>query len=536
MHRQPKVLILYHVPRSEVAHCRTCAPRESDAGVLEEVRAVCAALGRLRIDYRVVGVAALTELRDVLTYSLETVVVNLIEDIAGQPQDAALVPAISQAYGKTCTGSDSNCLMLAQDKWKTKAILQSAGLECPSGMLVLPGGSVPMESLPEGPYIVKPLFSDASEGIDAESVLDRPGPALQEAARRIHKEFRQPALVEQFVGHRELNVSLLERAGHVEVLPIAEIDFGAFGESRPRIVGYSAKWLPESFEFRNTPRMIPAPLTASEAAHVRRMALTAWEALGCRDYVRVDFRLSAQGRPVILEVNPNPDISPDAGFAAALEAGEISYDEFVGSLLENAIARLPEGESPCRVVAMPEQHALTTVRIREARSDDRDAILSLLTGTDRFHAFELAVAKAVLDEALRPDGQAQYQSLVADDEGTAVGWICFGPTPCTLGTFDIYWLGVSPSSHRKGLGTMLVQRAEECLRKMGARMIVVDTSGRGDYLPARCFYERQGYEEVSRIRDFYAPGDDKVTYAKLPAKAPSREGLPRDEKSASAIA
>jgi len=344
--RGKSVLLLYNLPRDET--CRPLAPawKESDAGILDQVNAVAASLDRLGVAHRVLGIRLLRDLPRVLTGSPEPIVFNLIEGVHDLPSDANFVPAICHAYGKACTGNDTPCLMFALDKWHTNALLRAAGLPCPRGVRVHLGQRVPRAELPPGPWIVKPVSSDASEGIDAKSIIRRPGPALREAVRRIHELVGQPALVEQFIEGRELNVALLQRGERVETLPIAEIDFSAFGPGRPRIVDYAAKWLADSFEYQHTPRLIPARLPARQAERVRRCALATWHALGCRDYVRVDLRLTPQGEPVILEVNPNPDITPEAGFAAALEAARISYDGFVETLLDNAAARLAASEQP----------------------------------------------------------------------------------------------------------------------------------------------------------------------------------------------
>jgi D-alanine-D-alanine ligase len=158
---------------------------------------------------------------------------------------------------------------------------------------------------------------------------------MSAAIEKIHKQFRQPAIVEQFIPNRELNVSVLQLGKRIEVMPIAEIDFGAFKKGKPRIVDYAAKWHADSFEYNNTPRILPTKLPAKTAALVRQYAIGAFTALGCKDYVRVDFRLDEKNNPFVIEVNPNPDISPDAGFAAAIKVGGVNYTKFVETLLRN---------------------------------------------------------------------------------------------------------------------------------------------------------------------------------------------------------
>ena len=136
-----------------------------------------------------------------------------------------------------------------------------------------------------------------------------------------------------------MNVSVIETENGVKVLPIAEIDFSAFAKKQLKIVDYDAKWIKESFGYNNTPRIIPAPLEETIAEKVRSLAIQSWKALGCHGYARVDFRLDENDSPYVLEVNPNPDISPDAGFAAALAADGILYEQFVLIMLQNAIRK-----------------------------------------------------------------------------------------------------------------------------------------------------------------------------------------------------
>jgi ribosomal protein S18 acetylase RimI-like enzyme len=94
-----------------------------------------------------------------------------------------------------------------------------------------------------------------------------------------------------------------------------------------------------------------------------------------------------------------------------------------------------------------------------------------------------------------------------------VGWICWGATPCTDRTWDLYWLAVDPTAQGSGAGTALVEEMERRLAGR-ARLVSVDTSGRADYLPTRRFYEARGYRAVAVVPDFYAPGDDQVIFTK----------------------
>ncbi len=155
------------------------------------------------------------------------------------------------------------------------------------------------------------------------------------------------------------------------------------------------------------------------------------------------------------------------------------------------------------------------MNIRYCEPRDRQAIVELLRETGFFYREEVEVAAEVLDEALAKGPAGDYQSFCCEDEaGAAVGWVCFGATPCTQGTFDVYWLAVAPAAQGRGIGRKLMVHAEDSIRTRGGRLVIVETAGREAYAPTRSFYERIGYEEAARVADFYAEGDDKVIYTK----------------------
>lgn len=335
----PSVLILYNTADSENETGGDFLCKESNAAVLDQVNAVGFALENLGIDYRTEGVSRLEQLPTVLAGSKNEIIFNLVEELPGSITDACYVPAVCRAHGRAITGNDTAALLLAQNKWHAKAVFKTCGFACPDGVAVPVGQKLDHAGLKNGRYIVKPLLCDGSEGIDDSSVVDVPGKAAQKAVRKIHEQFNQPAIIEQFIDGRELNVSLVQSNGQFQVLATAEIDFSTFGPERLRIVDYSAKWLTDSFGYNNTPPIIPADLPAAAEKLIRRYSLELCHLVGCRDYVRVDFRMDEKGRPFILEVNPNPDISPDAGFAAALDAADISYEDFIETLLDNALQR-----------------------------------------------------------------------------------------------------------------------------------------------------------------------------------------------------
>ncbi|HEX6669781.1 MAG TPA: GNAT family N-acetyltransferase [Gemmatimonadales bacterium] len=154
---------------------------------------------------------------------------------------------------------------------------------------------------------------------------------------------------------------------------------------------------------------------------------------------------------------------------------------------------------------------LTAPALRPLTAADRRRIEEITRAVRVFRDDELPVALEVFDGAVA--GSPDYTALGAVLDGRLVGWICWGPTPCTLGTYDLYWMAVDPAAQGAGIGSVLL-RAMEGRLAGSARLIVVETAGRPDYRPTRSFYEARGYRRAAVIPDFYAPGDDQVVYLK----------------------
>jgi ribosomal protein S18 acetylase RimI-like enzyme len=154
---------------------------------------------------------------------------------------------------------------------------------------------------------------------------------------------------------------------------------------------------------------------------------------------------------------------------------------------------------------------LTAPALRPLAAADRRRIEEITRAVSVFREDEVPVALEVFDGAVA--GSPDYVALGATVDERLVGWICWGPTPCTLGTYDLYWMAVDPAAQAAGIGTALLREMEGRLAG-SARLIVVETAGRPDYRPTRAFYEARGYRKASVIPDFYAPGDDQVVYVK----------------------
>jgi len=154
------------------------------------------------------------------------------------------------------------------------------------------------------------------------------------------------------------------------------------------------------------------------------------------------------------------------------------------------------------------------VVIRPAQASDEPAVMDFVEKTGFFRIGELAVAREVFCEAVSGKPECTYQSYVAVFQNKAIGWVCFGSTPCTVGTFDMYWIVVDPVFQRKGIGKPLSRFAEEEIKKQNSRLVVVETSGTSRYESTRIFYEKNGYLLAAEVPDFYAPGDSKCIYLK----------------------
>ena len=262
-----------------------------------------------------------------------TALVNLCEGFRGQPAYEAQIAGLWELLGIPFTGNSARALRLCQDKFQTKLLLHAAGVNVPDGWLARGVADVPRTA--GWPLIVKPAAEDGGIGIYGHSVVGARA-ALAERIGQITRRYAQPALVEQYIDGREFNVAVIERRG-LEVLPLTEILFQDLPPNAPRLVGYQAKWRPQHEYYRKTVPQCPAKLAPRPAAELRRAALRAWSAAGLRGYARFDFRMDRRGRIYLLEINPNPDTSRDAGLARALAAAGVAYPEFWRGQLKAAL-------------------------------------------------------------------------------------------------------------------------------------------------------------------------------------------------------
>jgi len=327
----PKVGVLYNLPaepfRGEgIDHV-------AEAEVEEQAEGVKEALEKLGLQHQLFPLTDdITGLIEALRLHRPDVIINLCEGAFGDSHQEMNVPSLLELLELRYTGSPPLTLGICQDKGLTKDVLNANGIPTPKYQVLTTiqdwNGRI------DYPLFVKPLKEDASIGISNRSYV-RDYEELSAQVHYINTQYRQPALVEEYVAGRELNVAIL---GNEEprVLPVSEILFGFRQE--PKIVGYSAKWFRQSEEYEKTKPVCPADLVESVRSKVETIALRAYRLLGCRDYARVDIRLR-DDLPYVLEVNPNPDISREAGFVRSLKAAGIPHEEFVAEIVLFALAR-----------------------------------------------------------------------------------------------------------------------------------------------------------------------------------------------------
>ena len=255
-------------------------------------------------------------------------VVNLVESLAGRGQLLAAVPALLESLRVPFTGCSANALGVTSDKRLAKALLLRAGLPAPDVFDRKAGD--------DAAWIVKSVHEHASLGIDDDSIV-RGTQAVERLLEARSREFGGRWFAERYVPGRELNVALIASPDGPRALPVAEIRFDAFPPDKPAIVGYAAKWDVDSFEYRHTVRSFA--VEEPVATRVTELARACWELFVLDGYARVDFRVDATGRPWVLEVNANPCLSPDAGFAAALTEARVPYADALEWLIADARRR-----------------------------------------------------------------------------------------------------------------------------------------------------------------------------------------------------
>lgn len=442
----------------------------------------------------------------------KTIIFNMCESLEGKSFMEPRAAEIMEEMGFVYTGAGPGMMRTCLNKATAKQIFQGHNLPTANFQVFLNGES-PLAI--HFPAVVKPVAEDASAGIHRHSVV-RNKRQLHERVMDIVRNYHQPALVEEFLPGQEFNVAVWGN-GKPEALPIGEVDFSRIRNSLERLVTYEAKWLEHSEDYLNTPSVYPAPLDEELKKRVEKLAVSAYELMDLRDYGRVDIRMRGE-ELFILEVNPNPDLSPDAGLARAAAAAGYPYPQMLAHILDLAVQRSGKftrrGQLP--VAASPTRRRIGKAdSILPAVEADRKDILALAMDGGFFTVPEVASIAELLDIYLQRATQEDYHFLSYRDGERVLGFGCYGPASLSEGVFDLYWIAVHQEHRGRGIGQSLLKRVEQEVRKRKGRMLLIETSSSERYFPTRRFYSKLGYKVAASIPDYYAPGDGLVIYRKV---------------------
>ena len=502
------------------------APDERD--VLVQADAVAAALSELgHMPFLLPCDLDLAGVEQAIAKLTPDLVVNLVESLGGRGRLISAVPFLLEALGMPFTGAPALAMHESSHKVLAKTKMHAAGLCTPAWIGPFPREGCSADGLSALPddrqWIIKSTWEHASLGISADGLVPAAeAEALLPMLRQRAAGLGGSCFAEQFIDGREFNLSILAGPTGPEVLPPAEILFDGYRENQPRIVCYKAKWEESSFEYTHTPRRFDfsdddqALLDA-----LRQMALACWRIFDLHGYARVDFRVDGEGRPWILEVNANPCLSPDAGFAAALARADIPFHDAVARILDDALGKYDRPAAPAAQFPKEKKPAigltsLDTVFRYDVRPGDGGTVREMCAATGFFHSYEIDVAVELVDDRLAKGLSSDYDFVFLETAATGrlLGYACYGRIPCTLSSYDIYWIVVEPDCQGQGIGRMILAEAESLIRAAGGTRMYVDTSESSKYRATQAFYRQCGYACESILADFYAPGDGKVIFVK----------------------
>lgn len=313
----------------------------SEFGVLDEMKMIAGELESA--GYSVIIFSVDDDVKRLITFLSEEkpdVIFNLCESVQGKSDLEMCIAGIYELFDIPYTGASAISLGNALNKWLAKSLFVSHKIPTPKFLKIARGEELPAPLGLSYPLMVKPMAEDASIGIDNNAIVSKRRD-LVSRIEFIHSEFNQPALVEEYIDGREINVALIaDGNGGFVALPISEITFDTMPEGNPRIVSYEAKWVEESPLYQTTVPVCPAELDEATASRAREIALQAASAVGLRDYARVDMRLREEDNALfVLEANPNPDISHDAGFMRAARTSGRSHEQTIVEILSQAVKR-----------------------------------------------------------------------------------------------------------------------------------------------------------------------------------------------------
>lgn len=325
-----KVGVIYTDPQS----CRrkTVDEFKAELEILDVVDAVRGALDELGHSSLLVPLHPSLEATKKKLWSVDAdMIFNLFEGFDDIPETEGQVAAMLADREVPFTGCPPSALTLALDKARTKRLLEVSGIPTPRYQILNPDNVASFHL--DYPCIVKPLAEDASHGISEESVVYS-FTSLEKQVWKVHALFGDESLVEEYLDGREFNTTVMGN-GRLTVSSISEIVY-TLPPGKPKVLTFSAKWEENSLYFGNTNAVCPAAITADEQKKIGKIAKEAFKLVGCRGYARVDLRQDRAGNIKVLEINPNPDITPGSGAALQASRDGMTYSQFIDRIIRLA--------------------------------------------------------------------------------------------------------------------------------------------------------------------------------------------------------
>ena len=338
-----KILICYNSPVS-VFSIYNGKPAEkeseindlSESGFSKEISSISKSLLEYFSDVKTFAIDGNVErsISKINRYSPD-VILNFVESVDGISTYEYCIAGLFELLKVEFTGNQPLCLGNCLNKQRAKDILRANNINTPQAMVIDKSGNISEKTFTlKFPVILKLLTEDASIGISELSVVKN-FKDLKDHVNFLVSTYKQSIIAEEYIDGRELNVAILGN----RALPISEIEFQGLPEGLPKIVTYDGKWIADSVYYENTKPKCPTDLDARTKKRIETAALQAFDALGCRDYARIDIRLDENGIPFVIEINPNPDISSDSGFARAANADGMSHSDLLYTITKFALSR-----------------------------------------------------------------------------------------------------------------------------------------------------------------------------------------------------
>jgi D-alanine-D-alanine ligase len=326
MNMNKTVLILYNKISK--------APTTDELDVLDQVKIVYDAL--IALNYTVKELQfdmnldmVVRKIRKMNPY----IIFNLAESIYNKGEFAYMAPAILSYLDIPFTGNPLIPMFFSSNKVLAKKELKRIGIPTPHWISL----DEPNKIRKEKRYILKPTWEEGSLGIDEHSIFEGSDKNYISSIREKNKNYY---FIEEFIDGREFNVSIIGTKAGPRVLPIAEMTFNKYPDGKPKIMGYTSKWKEDSFEYKNTRRTFSIPKTDQDIKlKIAEICERCWREFGFKGYVRIDFRLSADRIPYVIDLNLNPCISQSGGFVAATEKDGYKFTEVIEMILEEALRK-----------------------------------------------------------------------------------------------------------------------------------------------------------------------------------------------------